>query len=191
MKILIIGAPRSGNHKVLGYIEENMRDLTILSDNPNDLKKIDSITHNILILSHFKLEGGWLPPDPKNWILIRPYRNDFFNQTLSDVIAQRHQYVYNKNIDPMTPVPFILRLKDFDENIDYFKKIDLVIKSIDPKPFRAAIDLTYKEICKDTFVKKLPINGKVENIKMAKTPWKKRDIILNYDIIKEHYYKRK
>ena len=43
MKILIIGAPRSGNHKVLGYIEENMRDLTILSDNPNDLKKIINV----------------------------------------------------------------------------------------------------------------------------------------------------
>jgi len=189
MKYIIKSAPRSGKHKVMGYFETNYQPLQILSDTPYDTDRIPELGERILVLSHHGKQS-WLPENPKEWILIRIFRNDLFNQVCSEMIAARHTYTYNKRHEVELPRPFIGRKAEFDELCRYFINLNKKIANIDGSVYKKDILLASEEVFTNRFTDKLPFKGNTDLIQFAPTPYKKSHVISNYYILKQHFLQK-
>lgn len=194
MNYLIKTAGRTGSHKVMYYISHNTNSKIIDVDNPtiNFDKDITYIAH-----CHHQYTNGehnvFMPSDPKNWILIKTYRNNIFDQTLSDYIhlITREQlsrpYLYQSDLKNIEIKPFLIDYELFKRNLEYFYNQEQIIKDIDATKFHSCIELNYNEIVNNSFVEKLPFKGDINKIPTIKNPWDKKSIIKNYKKLKRLY----
>lgn len=195
MNYLIKTAGRAGSHKVMFYISRNLKSEILDVDKPelyNYNKKITYVAHCHHQDSEHKI---FMPNDPENWTMIKVFRKDPFEQALSDVIHLNTRKDINKpfltakDIGKVKLDVLFANEKAFYNNLWYFYRQEQLIKSIDTSCFHSCIELDYKEIIDNSFVKKLPFDGNIEKIHSIQNPWDKSQVFLNYNSLRKIYKK--